>query len=206
MARLPHTMIRMKPVSGVGFLAGFNGGTQALKPAKELERPINANICFPSASTGVESNANKSGLVSHGNRQVSPIFPSGNVAQIGNSIVCPVSVDVVNMPHWRRSVDPFPYNPMGGRLLPSKMARLVSVSVGACESGSACIPSVKHAALLLWRPNPSVKVFWEGVIPSKVARCWAIVKKISNGASGHNLLQWLIPKRNTYNRGVQHVR
>jgi hypothetical protein len=206
MAELPHTMIRMKPVAGVGFLAGFNGTAKALKSANKFERSIHANISFPSASTGVKPNANKAGFVSNGNGKIATVFLFGDVAQVGDPIVRPISVDVVYLPHWRRSVDPLPYNPMGGHLLPSNLAFIVSVAVDACKSGAACISRVKHAAFLLRRSNPSVKVFWEGVIPSEVSRCWAIVKKLSNGAYGHDVLQWLTPERNTYKRGVQHVR
>jgi hypothetical protein len=206
MAELPHTMIRMKPVASVGFLAGPYREAKALEPAKKLERAINANIGTPYPATSVTPNANKARFVSNGNGKIATVSLGGDDAQVVNPIVGPVSVDVVDLTHWRRAMDPLPYNPMGGCGLSSKMSRFVSMPIDACKSGAACISRVKHAAFLLRRSNPSVKVFWEGVIPSEVSRYWAIVKKLSNGAYGHDALQWLTPERNTYNRGVQHVR
>jgi hypothetical protein len=205
-AELSHAMIRMKPVAGVSFIAGLYRKAKALEPAKKLERPINTNIGAPYPATSVTPNANKARFVSNGNGKIATVFLPSNVAQVGNPIVGSDAVDVVDLPPWRHAVDPLPYNPMGGQLLPSNLAFIVSVAVDACKSGAACISRVKHAAFLLRRSNPSVKVFWEGIIPSEASRYWAIVKKLSNGAYGHDSLQWLTPERNTYKRGVQHVR
>ena len=173
MAELPHTMIRMKPVAGVGFLAGFNGVLNSVKGPNLKSFSASVDLCAPLVSILGPVNTVKPRCVDVAELRVSKVCPSVYVPQVFNPIVCPIPVDVVNI-----SVRPFivcqrPKDPVGlvsfGKYISTKVS--LAAFDKAVKGWGVCKSSVKCRALAFSAPMRNIlEHIYTAVLPKHFAR------------------------------------